>query len=87
MNCETISVIAFMTLCIILTLFQGAITLPHNFSRNNFSDQSLFQERKVDDDLGVCVLSLQIVLEKSKSLVRPRDKKDLTLWKEAPYCM
>ena len=77
-----------MTLCIILTLFSGAIALPHNFFRNNFSDQSFFQERKqVDDYLGVCVLSLQFVLEKSKSLVRPRDKKDLTLWKEAPYCM
>ena len=44
-------------------------------------------KQEVSDDLSVFVLNLKIVSEKSKALTRPRDKRDVTLWKEAPYCM
>ena len=32
---------------------------------------------EVGDDLGICVLNLQVVSEISKSLIRPRDKRDM----------
>ena len=44
-------------------------------------------EQEVSEDLSVCVLNLQIVQGKSKSLNRSCNKKDFTLWKEAHYCM
>ena len=46
-----------------------------------------YYKQKVGEDLGVCVLNLQILLEKSKSQTRPRDKRDITSWKGSPCCM
>ena len=44
-------------------------------------------KQEVRDDLDVCVLNLQIRQEKLISLTRLSNKKDLTIWKEATYCM
>ena len=52
-----------------------------------YSSANTTGKQEVSDDLSVFVLNLKIVSEKSKALTRPRDKRDVTLWKEAPCCM
>ena len=45
----------------------------------------ILKKQEVSGALGVCLLNLQIVWEKLKSLTRPHDKRDVILWKEVPY--
>ena len=45
----------------------------------------MVKKQKVGDDLGVCVLNLQIMYEKSKSLTRPCDKRDMWLYGRKPF--
>ena len=48
-------------------------------------ESTLFSKQEVGDDIGVCALNLQIVLEKSK-LLKHVIKVSFDLWKEASPC-